>query len=91
MRQGNENNQQLTRVDSETAQLKCNYFFLVTESFENFIKVTVYVGFPGSASVKESACQHGRPKRPKFDPLVRKIPWRRAWQPTPVFLPGESH
>ena len=24
-------------------------------------------------------------------PWVRKIPWRRAWQPTPVFLPGESH
>ena len=23
--------------------------------------------------------------------LVRKIPWRRKWQPTPVFLPGESH
>ena len=31
-----------------------------------------------------------RPKRPRFDPWVRKIPWR-AWQPTPVFLPGESH
>ena len=29
--------------------------------------------------------------RPGFDPWVRKIPWRRAWQPTPVFLPGESH
>jgi len=28
--------------------------------------------------------------RPGFDPWVRKIPWRRAWQPTPVFLPGES-
>ena len=26
-----------------------------------------------------------------FAPWVRKIPWRRAWQPTPVFLPGESH
>ena len=26
-----------------------------------------------------------------FDPWVRKIPWRRAWQPTPAFLPGESH
>ena len=26
-----------------------------------------------------------------FDPWVRKIPWRRAWQPTPVFLPAESH
>ena len=28
--------------------------------------------------------------RCKFDPRLRKIPWRRAWQPTPVFLPGES-
>ena len=27
---------------------------------------------------------------PGFNPWVRKIPWRRAWQPTPVFLPGES-
>ena len=26
-----------------------------------------------------------------FDPCVGKIPWRRAWQPTPVFLPGKSH
>ena len=33
----------------------------------------------------------GRRKRPGFDPWVRKIPWRRAWQPTPAFLPGESH
>ena len=29
-------------------------------------------------------------RRPGFDPQVGKIPWRRAWQPTPVFLPGES-
>ena len=28
---------------------------------------------------------------PGFDPWVRKIPWRRKWQPTPVVLPGESH
>ena len=27
----------------------------------------------------------------RFDPWVGKIPWRRAWQPTPVYLPGESH
>ena len=26
-----------------------------------------------------------------FNPWVRKIPWRRTWQPTPVFLPGEFH
>ena len=28
-------------------------------------------------------------RTPSFDPLVGKIPWRREWQPTPVFLPGE--
>ena len=27
---------------------------------------------------------------PGFDPWIGKIPWRRAWQPTPVFLPGQS-
>ena len=26
-----------------------------------------------------------------FDPWVWKIPWRRKWQPTPIFLPGKSH
>ena len=29
--------------------------------------------------------------RPRFDPWVRKIPWRRKWQATLVFLCGESH
>ena len=29
--------------------------------------------------------------RPRFDPWVGKIPWRREWLPTPVFLPRESH
>ena len=29
--------------------------------------------------------------RQGFNPWVRKIPWRRAWQPTPGFWPGESH
>ena len=32
-----------------------------------------------------------RRRRPGLDPWVGKIPWRRKWQPTPVFLPGESH
>ena len=40
---------------------------------------------------KELTCQCRRPKRCKFDASVRKIPWRRKWQPTPVFLSGESH
>ena len=30
-------------------------------------------------------------KRRGFNPWVGKMPWRRAWQPTPGFLPGESH
>ena len=33
----------------------------------------------------------GDVKRHGFNPWVRKIPWRRAWQPAPVFLPGKSH
>ena len=48
------------------------------------------MGFPGGASGKEPTCQCRRHKRRGFDPWVKKIPWRRAWQPTPVFLPGES-
>ena len=39
-------------------------------------------------SGKESTCQC---MRQGFDPWVRKIPWRRKWHPTPVFLPGKSH
>ena len=45
-------------------------------------------GFPGGSDSKESACQC---RRCEFDPRVRKIPWRRAWQPTPVFMPWEFH
>ena len=29
--------------------------------------------------------------RHRFDSLVKNVPWRRVWQPTPIFLPGESH
>ena len=36
--------------------------------------------------VKSRTCRKCR-----FDPWIRKIPWRRKWQPTPVFLSGESH
>ena len=46
--------------------------------------------FSGGASGKEPTCQCRR-QRYRFNPRVGKIPWRRAWQPTPVFLPGESH
>ena len=42
-------------------------------------------------SGKESTCQCRKRKRLGFDPWVRKIPWRRKWQPISVFLPGKSH
>ena len=42
---------------------------------------------PRRLSRKESACQRARPK---FHPWVGKMPWRRQWHPTPVFLPGKS-
>ena len=44
-------------------------------------------GFPDDSGVKESTCQCGRHG---FDPWVRRIPWRRKQQRTPVFLSGES-
>ena len=47
----------------------------------------IYMGFPGGASDKESTYQCRRHKRPGFHPWDGKIPWRRRWQPTPVFLP----
>ena len=47
------------------------------------------LGFPGGAS--ESTCQCRRHKRHRFNSWIGKIPWRRKWQPTPVFLSTESH
>ena len=49
------------------------------------------MGFPGCARGKKPSCQCRRRKRCWFDPWVGKIPWRRTWQLTPLFLPGESH
>ena len=68
-----------------------------TRSLSNLEHVCVSmesVGLPMWLSGKESAC---RCRRCGFDPWVRKIPgirkipWRKKWQPTPVSLPGESH
>ena len=50
-----------------------------------------HTAFPGGARGKEPACPCRRQNRCGFNPWDTKIPWRRAWQPTPVFLPGESH
>ena len=54
---------------------------------EHITSLNLCLGFN---SGKEFGCQCRRDKRCRFDPWVRKIPWKRAWQPILVFLPGES-
>ena len=49
---------------------------------------TLVRGIPGGSDSKKICLQC---RRPRFHPWVGKIPWRREWQPTPVFFPGEWH
>ena len=46
-------------------------------------------GFPGGISGEESACHCRRHERLGSDPWDEKIPWRKKWQPTPLFFPGK--
>ena len=62
------------------------YIYIHTHTYPHILK-----DFPGGDSCKEPACQCRRPKKHGINPCVGKIPWRRAWQPTPVLLPKESH
>ena len=61
----------------------------------NFARPVTWMGSLGAFQValvvKKPPANASRLKRWGFDPRVGKIPWRRAQQPTPVFLPGESH
>ena len=50
-----------------------------------YMHTHIFMGFPGGISGKESPCQC------RFNPWVRKIHWRRAWQTIPVFLPWKFH
>jgi len=45
----------------------------------------MFIGFTGGARGKKN------PPANAGDPWFRQIPWRKAWQPTPLYLPGESH
>ena len=82
------------RVKLGLLHCKRNLYHLSQQEARLSLEVPLYLnnisfwGFPGGASGKESACQS---RRHRFNPWVRKIPWKRKWQPTPVFLLGESH
>ena len=74
-------------------------YFLISGPFHLLFLIYLHLltflwaswGFPGGISGKEPACQCRKQKSHGFNPWVSKIPWRREWQPTPVFLAGESH
>ena len=60
--------------------------------WQGLLTSNTITGLPSwGSSGKVSACQGKRCKRGRFSPWAGKIPWRRTWPPTPVFLPGESH
>ena len=70
---------------------QCYNFSVSTPRFIIAAMYMHFQGFPDGASGKEPPCQCRRHQRHRFDPWVREILWRRAWQPTPVFLPEEFH
>ena len=66
-------------------------FELYPVIFSQINCLPTFLGLPGGASDKEPTCQCRRQKKLRFCSWVGRIPWRRAWQPTRVFLPRESH
>ena len=79
--------------------LKCSVCSKLTSYVTNvaqenaFYLQDLYINqrLPRWLSGKESTCQCRRCEKHGFDPWVRMIPWRRKWQPTPVFFPVISH
>ena len=55
-------------------------------NFLNYYSIII-LGFPGGSDGKETACN----QETQVHLWVGKIPWRRQWLPTPVFLPGEFY
>ena len=64
--------------------IKKSYFYLN----ESTLNLCTNTGLP---SGEEPACQYKRRRRCRFNPWIGKIPWRRKWQPNPVFLPRKFH
>ena len=62
-------------------------FFVVTV-LRFVLLLILNTGSPGSSAEKKSPAKAGDVE---FDSWVWKVPWRRTWQPTPIFLPWKSH
>ena len=68
----------------------CKRFLIIKLHTHTHTHTHTY-GFSRLLSGKESICQCRRYRRHGFDPWVKKIPWRRTWQSSPVFLLGRAH
>ena len=81
---------------SNCPAVQCKRHFDMDWKNQSFVQLALlqcwlYYGvwsFPGGSDSESVCLQCGRPR---FDPWVVKIPWRRKWQPTPVLLPGKFH
>ena len=66
------------------------YIYIYTEELICWV-IWLTLGFSSDAVVKNLPANAGDSRDVGLIPRVRKIPWRRKWQPAPLFLPGESH
>ena len=70
------------------ADLQCCVGFRYITKWICYTYILLLFGLPWWPKWYRICLQWGTPR---FSPWVRKIPWRRKWQPTPGFLPGEPH
>ena len=84
-KQGREAHQERKRVGVPYGEEEPPPIFRI--AFWIFGHLWCFMGFPGGSEVRNISAGRGH----VFYPCIGKIPWRRKWQSTPVFLPGESH
>ena len=89
-KEGKEGVMKTSLSDTDGIDTGCTAFWRKKVVWTLMFFIEMGWGFPGGTSGKEPACQYRKHKRRGFDSWVGKIPWRRKWQPTPVFLPGEA-
>ena len=96
-KKGNINSSTLSLIYSPTLTAVCDYYGKTTAlTIQTFVGKVMSLLFNTVSRfvalvAKNSSASAGIIKRHRFIPWVRKVPCRRAWQPTPVFLPEESH
>ena len=82
----------LIKKNKAPSRIPCSSWFSPRwPRFDSWCGNTNPLGFPGGSRGKEPAYQCRRHKRCKVRSLSWEMPWRRKQQPTPIFLPGESH